>query len=71
MTSPIHINDTRGGTERFRAALKSISEDHSPANVQSAVCSLTEDECRTLQSLVLDIENFIYDRVEAHEKSSD
>lgn len=69
MTSPIHINDVRGGTQAFRAALRSISEDHTPANVQSAVCSLTEEECSTLQSLVFDIESCIYDRVKAHEKS--
>jgi hypothetical protein len=69
MTSPIHINDIRGGTEGFRAALKSISQDHTPANVQTAVCTLNEEECRTLQTLVFNIENCIYDRVKAHEKS--
>lgn len=69
MTSPIHINDIRGGTEAFRAALQSISQDYTPANVQTAVCSLTEEECKTLQSLVFSIESCIYDRVKAHEKS--
>jgi len=67
MTSPIHIND-QGGTQAFSAALKSISNDYTPANVQAVVCGLTEDECRMLQALVFEIDNNLHDRVRVFDK---
>ena len=67
MTSPIHIND-QGGTQAFSAALKSIVTDYTPANVQTVVCSLTEDECRMLQALVFEIDNNLHDRVRVFDK---
>jgi len=67
MTSPIHIHD-QGGTEAFSAALRAISYDYTPANVQTVVCSLTEDECRLLQALVFELENHLHDRVRVFDK---
>ena len=68
MTSPIHIDQDQGGTEAFSAALKSIAEDHTPANLQAVVCSLTEDECRLLQALVFEIEDYLHDRVQVFDE---
>ena len=71
MTSPIQIDDMPIGTQNFRSALNMIATNPRPDIIQTAVSSLSEDECRTMFNLVTDLEHFLRDRAITFDRITD
>lgn len=58
-------------TQRLGEVMVNIASNPSASNVQTQVMRLAEDECRSLRSLLFQIENSLYDREKIYDQENE